>query len=77
MSANEANAVAGPSRTRNNDLQEPTVTPNVVRSATAVEIIPTFIDAADGLKQVPAAFQHCQVDDLITLIGSYTLIILN
>ena len=62
--ATEANAVAGPS----SELYVPSVdTP--ARSVKGPEIIPTRIDREDGIKVVPAAFENCQLDDLIALIG--------
>ena len=39
------------------------------RSVKGPEIIPTRIDREDGLKVVPLAFENCQLDDLIALIG--------
>ena len=62
----EGNAVAGPS----SEVYAPA--PGVdapVRSVKGPEIIPTRIDAEDGIKVVPAAFENCHLDDLIALIG--------
>ena len=62
----EGNAVAGPS----SEVYAPAPSVDApVRSVKGPEIIPTRIDHEDGIKVVPAAFENCQLDDLIALIG--------
>ncbi|KPV72359.1 uncharacterized protein RHOBADRAFT_18277, partial [Rhodotorula graminis WP1] len=43
--------------------------PPPTRRADGPLIVPTVV-AVDGVREVPGAFEHCEVDDLITLIAS-------
>lgn len=47
-----------------------TVRKDPVRRADGPIIVKTFV-AGDGVREVPSAFEHCEVEDLITLIGAW------
>lgn len=40
-----------------------------VRRADGPVIVPTRVDPVDNVRVVPQHFEHCQLDDLISLIG--------
>ncbi|BGP17995.1 Pho80p cyclin [Rhodosporidiobolus nylandii] len=47
-----------------------TQAPPPKRSANGPLIVKTLVSSVDGVREVPSAFEHCEVDDLIVLISS-------